>query len=693
MAVTHAPLSQETFEARAHHVHQRRYGYGSATYVNQRTKVTITCPVHGVFSQLPGAHLRGAGCRRCGLERMAVRQQLSTEEFVARAVQVHQGRYRYPHTKYASSKQPVQVECLTHGEFSITPNAHLSGLGCRRCAAQSKFLDQEEFLAKARAVHGERYDYSKVTYTDTKSLITIVCPEHGEFHQRSGAHLQGSGCPSCGAKSANKRSNLGRFVARARARHGERYDYTKAVYRDVHTRIEIGCARHGDFLQEPAAHLSGQGCPKCSREAVGAKNRLTTDEFIASAHKVHGSRYIYSGTQYISTHDLVRILCPLHGEFIQKPILHLAGRGCQLCGVEATAKAKQYSQEEYIAAVSAVHEGKYTYPSLVFRGIKNTVEVTCGQHGSFWQEANNHLQGQGCPSCSHQYSKPHKEVECFLRGSGVEFDSNSRNIIPPRELDIYVPSRKLAIEFNGTWWHSLDGTQTARGKNSHRDKYRECLAKGIRLLQINEDEWTNPVTRDIWKSILASRLGKHTFRIHARETSFRPISTQEAVCFLAENHLQGPTKVARWCFGLTHKDDLVAVMTFAAHEKEAINLTRLAFPTHVTVVGGATKLFANSLPFLPHRDIVTFSDNRYSHGDIYPVLGFTKDKDLPPSYQWYFRGELWNKRRLRHKYLPSVLGDAYRPEETEHQNMFRAGARCLYDAGYQRWMYPRISES
>jgi hypothetical protein len=156
--------------------------------------------------------------------------------------------------------------------------------------------------------------------------------------------------------------------------------------------------------------------------------------------------------------------------------------------------------------------------------------------------------------------------------------------------------------------------------------------------------------------------------------------------------LQGTTPVvnSNWCFGLFVGKEIVGVMAFAKHEKKFLNLTRMAFPLGITVVGGPQKLFRNALVCLPSDlDIVTFSNNQYSNGAVYTQLGFVKEKDLPPSYQWYFKGCIWNKRRLRCPALIKILGETFNPLETAHQNLYRNGARCLYDAGYQKWVYRR----
>lgn len=371
---------------------------------------------------------------------------------------------------------------------------------------------------------------------------------------------------------------------------------------------------------------------------------------------------------------------------------HLNGHGCPECGNERNAARLKDSPEDFLRKCRAAHGELYDYSRVAYTDSFTDVEVVCRKHGSFWSRPNDHVKGVGCPSCTTNHSAPHKEIEAYLGTLGIEYVSNTRSIIPPKELDIYVPSHRLAIEFNGMYWHAFGPGDPASEKYRHREKYETCRRAGILLLQIDEHEWMNETTRSVWMSVLASKLGKHR-RVAARATEFRPISRHEANRFLSTNHLQGGTPVVRWAFGLFHGDHLVGVITFAMHEKGMINLTRLAFPLGVTVIGGARKLFQNALPHLPEMDIVTFSNNQYSDGSVYGVLGFEKEADLPPSYQWLFRGSVWNKRQMRRRHLARRPDIQFDPSKTEHQNLFAAGARCLYDAGYRRWRYRQLPAS
>jgi G:T-mismatch repair DNA endonuclease (very short patch repair protein) len=420
---------------------------------------------------------------------------------------------------------------------------------------------------------------------------------------------------------------------------------------------------------------------------------LTTEQFVERVRVVHGTKYDYTLVDYRGAKVKVVILCPIHGKFSITPDSHMAGSGCPHCGLAQQVAARTMTGTEFTARGVEVHgEGTYDYSRVVYGQCgDDLVEILCPKHGSFWQSPGNHIyNAAGCPSCTHRYSAPHKEIESFLDTLGIVYRSNDRKQIHPFELDIYIPSHKLAIEFNGKYWHSIAADDSPDKKFKHRDKYRACIAKGITLLQIDEQDWMDETKRLIWQSVIRSKLGLHR-KVHARKTEFRAILKPEADAFLDANHLQGSTPAVRWAFGLFLGTDLVGVLTFAKHEKTLLNLSRLAFLRDMTVVGGAQKLFRNALKVLPQKGIVTFSNSQYSLGGVYGVLGFKLDSELPPSYRWLFRNKVWDKRQMRHSHLPDVLGEDYDPSLTEHQNMFRAGARCLYDAGYQRWVYPRVT--
>ena len=190
----------------------------------------------------------------------------------------------------------------------------------------SKKKTREEFIQDARKVHSDKYDYSKVEYVDSLTKVCIICPEHGEFWQRPSNHLSGAGCKKC--KYEKQAYSTEEFIKKANETHKGKYDYSKVKYEKSKTKVCIICPEHGEFRQEANSHLRGVGCPKCNGLYVP-----TTEEWIASARKVHGDKYDYSKVHYVNNRTKVTIICPEHGEFKQIPSSHLSGNGCPKCNL------------------------------------------------------------------------------------------------------------------------------------------------------------------------------------------------------------------------------------------------------------------------------------------------------------------------------------------------------------------------
>ena len=191
----------------------------------------------------------------------------------------------------------------------------------------NKFSNMCDFIEKANLIHNNKYDYSKVSYIDWCTKVKIICPIHGEFEQIPNNHLKGCNCPKCGNIIRNDilRKSLFKFIVDSQNIHKFKYDYSKVYYQTTHKKVIIICPIHGEFEQSPSHHINGSGCPYCS----GCKHNNKT--FIDKAELVHGYKYDYSLVNYINKRIPVKIICPIHGEFEQKPDYHLRGSGCQIC--------------------------------------------------------------------------------------------------------------------------------------------------------------------------------------------------------------------------------------------------------------------------------------------------------------------------------------------------------------------------
>jgi len=263
----------------------------------------------------------------------------------------------------------------------------------------SKKVTTQDFIRRSREVHGDRYDYSKSVYVAAIADITIICPIHGEFRQRPTNHYIGHGCHECGG---NKPLTVERFIARARVRHGDRYDYSQVEFENVESKVKIACPEHGVFVQRVMSHLKGFNCPRCGRVSVAGKLGHSLERFIQDAKNAHGDKYDYSEAEYVNAFKKVRIICPIHGTFLQTPASHIRGTGCSKCGDLSTAEKRRLTTEEFIARAKLAHGDKYDYSKVVYTSSHDKVEIVCAEHGSFFQSASNHTNGNkaGCPGCA-----------------------------------------------------------------------------------------------------------------------------------------------------------------------------------------------------------------------------------------------------------------------------------------------------
>ena len=206
------------------------------------------------------------------------RKSYTTNDFIKIASLIHRNKYSYSKTNYVHSKIKVIVTCKEHGDFYQLPAIHINGQGCRTCAGRN--TTNEQFIEKAKKIHGDKYDYSLVDYKKAKEKVKIICQKHGIFEQVADKHLQGSGCRNCANyKLQNERiMSCETFIKRANKIHKGFYSYENINYEGIKSKINIKCRLHGNFLQTPMKHLEGQGCRKCSKSI--SKPEIEIQNFI-----------------------------------------------------------------------------------------------------------------------------------------------------------------------------------------------------------------------------------------------------------------------------------------------------------------------------------------------------------------------------------------------------------------------------
>ena len=200
----------------------------------------------------------------------------------------------------------------------------------------SKKLTREEFVERARKVHGDKYDYSKVEYKSSADKVEIICPAHGSFWQSPLKHLAGQGCPTCGRERFinSRRLTTEKFIEKARVIHGDKYDYSRVDYKNCDSNVEIVCPIHGPFFQAPTVHIHLKcGCPHCKLDFLSQKFRTPIDKLRSMFFELHGDAYEYPNLEdeYVNNRSIITIICKEHGPFKQTVMKHLRGHGCRNC--------------------------------------------------------------------------------------------------------------------------------------------------------------------------------------------------------------------------------------------------------------------------------------------------------------------------------------------------------------------------
>lgn len=244
-----------------------------------------------------------------------------------------------------------------------------------------KKLTREEFIERARAIHGDKYNYDKVVYVNNATKVVITCPTHGDFLQKPSMHLSGNGCPECYGRT---RKNTVWFIKRAKMIHGERYDYSKSEYTTANKKVCIICKEHGEFWQEASQHLRGHGCPQCYYKVVGERNKQTQEDFVRRAIEVHGQKYDYGKVNYKGMNDKVCIICPIHGEFWQFARTHVCEkRGCEKCS---------HDNQKTLVYGIGVNDGDSEGKTPAFKAWSSMLQRCYGNYG-------NHPTYEDCVVC------------------------------------------------------------------------------------------------------------------------------------------------------------------------------------------------------------------------------------------------------------------------------------------------------
>lgn len=469
------------------------------------------------------------------------------------------------------------------------------------------------------------------------------------------------------------------FISKANSKHGNKYDYRKTLYLKSKSKVVITCPEHGDFQQIPNAHLSGQGCPHCGGKKRNDSKRLDITSVIEKCTATHGDKYDYSKVEFTKVVDNVTIGCPTHGWFSQILINHYRGQGCPKCGKGDMASAQKMSFQDFINRAREVHGDRYDYTEVKIDNYRSKVIIICKTHGRFKQSAENHYSsGAGCPKCSNRESKGEIEIAETIRRLGVECRTCDRTLIKPLELDIVVPSLKIAIEYNGLIWHS---EKYGKDKWYHHDKSQRCAEKGYRLIHIWEDDWNR--NKDLQIQFLRHQLGLSRYTpIYARGCDLVEVSKNKVRDFLDMYHIQGSTVFSESvCFA--YEGELVSVSCFT-RRGDKYELVRHCTSKPVTgSLGKAMKQFRKTCD----AEVYTFLDKSRFSGSSYEKAGFVRDGELKPDYMYFKGSRRYHKFNFRRNQIAKRHPEVYSENLSESEMMDMAGYSRIWDCGKIRFKY------
>lgn len=343
-------------------------------------------------------------------------------------------------------------------------------------------------------------------------------------------------------------------------------------------------------------------------------------------------------------------------------------------------------------AVEYVSGYRTMLQTAVFRCTKHNLEVSAQPH--------NVLRGASpCPRCNHTRSKAEHAIATML-AAHTPVVQRDRTLLKPKELDVYLPEKKLAVEYCGMYWHAHWTQEVERKEHlAHAQKYAACQALGVRLLTVFESEWNErgPAIRRLLRNAAGTSRGK----LMARKCTLTKVDTTDARAFYERYHPQGGTGHGNH-YGLYWGTKLVACMrfTYGVNDRGAGAASRVwtlaRYATRVTVAGAASRLFKAFLDDKQPAEVKSFSDNRYFAGGMYQQLGFTLDAELPPDYQvWSPKIGLRPKAHYQRRFLAvraaeHGLEGIFDPDtdpRTETEMTYAMGCGRIYDCGKKRWMW------
>jgi len=549
-------------------------------------------------------------------------------------------------------------------------------------------LTNEEFIEKVVNLVGDEYTFLD-EYINSRIKIKIIHNTCGyEYIIKPNRFLTGDRCPKC---SGRMKKTHQEFINEIKSLVGTEYTFF-GVYKNTNTPLLV---RHNvckyEYKVTPNHFIQGRRCPKCS-----GKMKKSNEEFLKEIKNLVGDEYTFLD-KYVNWNTKLKVIHNECGhEYMVSPdgFLNVNNRCPKCANKYGRGSLFKKTNKKFIQEVKDLVGDEYTFLDR-YIDCKTPLKVIHNKckHEYFINPPNFLYNGNRCPKCSLSgISRSEKSLLKFIKKIySNKIIENDRKIMGnKKEIDIYLPDLKIGIEFCGLYWHS----EKYLDKNYHLEKLHKCYKKGIRLIQIFEDEWNN--SKKILKSKIKHILGLNSSKesIYARKCTIKEIDSKSKNEFLDEYHIQGKDS-SNIKLGLFYNETLVSVMTFSKprsclgqknRDNNSFELSRFATKRRYNVVGGFSKLLSYFKKNYEFSSITTYADLRYSsfEGNLYEVNGFRLSHQSKPNY-WYFKYNnslmKFHRFNFRKGNLKKLFPEIYDDNLSEHEIMLKAKYLRIYDCG------------
>uniref|UniRef100_A0A6M3L0P6 Putative Hef-like homing endonuclease n=1 Tax=viral metagenome TaxID=1070528 RepID=A0A6M3L0P6_9ZZZZ len=644
-----AGLAKKTIEEVRNSFKEEGYTLLTNKYLNSKQKLEYICPEGHKHSIRWNSWQLG---QRCGICFGTLPPSL---EEIKKSFE--EEGYKLLSTIYKNTKTKLEFICSQGHIHKIAWDSWQQGQRCGKCFGSEKYT----YKKVKEDFEREGYTLLSKEYKNVFNKLEYICPQGHNYYTIFTRWIRGHRCPYC---SGNGKPPIEEV---RKSFESEGYILLTEVYKNNRQNLKFICPKGHEHFISYNNWLSGQRCGICYQNRINIP--LIQEE-------IKKENYSLLSDVYKNAFDKLKFKCPEGHTFTMSWGNWQSGYRCKTCSIINRTLSFEFVKKSF--------EGYgYTLLSESYKDAFTYLKSLCPKEHIYYTKWNNWQQGCRCNICSKHASKGEQEISDFIKSLFPNSEQRVRNIIPPQELDILIPTKNLAIEYCGLYWHSEN---RGKDKNYHLNKLEQCQERGIKLITIFEDEWIHK------QKIVESRLKQilncfNNEKIYARNCAIGEIDTKTKDIFLEGNHLQGKDS-SSIRLGAFFDGELVSVMTFSkgniakgSSSKEGVyELSRFCSISDYRVVGIASKLLTYFIKGFKPKEVFSYADRRWSDGNLYKKLDFKLEHYTQPNY-WYIQKD---KRIHRFNFRKSELSkklDNFDSTLTEWENMQNNGYDRIWDCG------------